>query len=71
MLTGTSIKAMTKTALQTLEVDLPDMGRQRHIAEIDELAARIAAIRHRLTELDTIEVAQMADVLLHCGGEHA
>lgn len=71
MLTGTSIKAMTKTALQTLEVDLPDMGRQRHIAEIDELAVRIAAIRHRLTELDTIEVAQMADVLLHCGGEHA
>lgn len=71
MLTGTSIKALTKTALQTLEIDLPDMGRQRHIAEIDELVVRIAAIRHRLTELDTIEVAQMADVLLHRGGEHA
>ena len=71
MLTGTSIKALTKTALQTLEVDLPDMGRQRHIAEIDELAGRIAAIRHRLTELDTIEVAQMADLLSHRGGDHA
>lgn len=71
MLTGTSIKALTKTALKTLEVDVPDMGRQRHIAEIDELAGRIAAIRHRLTELDTIEVAQMADVLSHGGGGHA
>ncbi len=71
MLTGTSIKALTKTALQTLEVDLPDMGRQRHIAEIDELAGRIAAIRHRLTELDTIEVSQMVSLLSHPGGDHA
>lgn len=71
MLTGTSIKALTKTALQTLEVDLPNMGCQRRIAEITELAVRIAAIRHRLTELDTIEVAQMADLLSHRGGDHA
>jgi hypothetical protein len=71
MLTGTSIKALTKTALQTLEVDVPDMGRQRHIAEIDELAGRIAAIRHRLIELDTIEVTQMAGMFSHRGGDHA
>lgn len=71
MLTGTSIKALTKTALQTLVVDVHDMGRQRQIAEIDELAGRIAAIRHRLTELDTIEVAQMADFLSNGGGSHA
>lgn len=70
MLTGTSIKALTKTALQTLEVDLPDMGRQRCIAEIDELAGRIAAIRHRLTELDAIEVTQMAGLFSHRGGDH-
>lgn len=71
MLTGTSIKALTKSALQTLEVDLPDMGRQRRIAEIDELAGRIAAIRHRLTELDAIEVTQMAGLFSHRGGDHA
>lgn len=71
MLTGTSIKALTKTALQTLEVNLPDMGRQRRIAEIDELAGRIAAIRHQLTELDTIEVTQMAGLISHRGGNHA
>ncbi|MCW5651103.1 MAG: restriction endonuclease subunit S [Ramlibacter sp.] len=71
MLTGTSIKALTKIALQTLEVDLTDMGRQRRIAEIDQLAGRIAAIRHRLTELDAIEVSQMADFFPRSGADHA
>ena len=71
MLTGTSIKALTKTALQTLEVDLPDMERQRRIAEIVQLAGRIAAIRHRLTELDALEVAQIAGLFPHRGGDHA
>lgn len=71
MLTGTSIQALTKTALQTLEVDLPDMGRQRRIAEIDQLGRRIAAIRHRLTELDGIEVAQLAGQISQNGGANA
>ncbi|GKS89457.1 restriction endonuclease subunit S [Acidovorax sp. SUPP2539] len=71
MLTGTSIKALTKTALQTLEVDLLNMGGQRRIAEIAELAGRIAAIRHRLTELDVIEVTQMAGLFSHLGGDYA
>ncbi len=71
MLTGTSIKALTKTTLQTLGVDLPDMGRQRLIAEVVQLATRIAVIRHRLTELDAIEVAQMADLFSHRGGDYA
>ncbi|MCZ8076331.1 MAG: restriction endonuclease subunit S, partial [Paucibacter sp.] len=71
MLTGTSIQALTKTALRTLEVDLPDMGRQRRIAEIDQLGRRIAAIRHRLTELDGIEVAQLANQISQSGGANA
>lgn len=71
ILTGTSIKALTKTALQSLEVDLPALGRQRRIAEIDQLARRIAAIRHRLTELDDIEVAQLPGQLSHRGGANA
>ncbi|WP_445288687.1 restriction endonuclease subunit S [Variovorax atrisoli] len=71
MLTGTSIKALTKTALQTLEVDLPDMGRQRRIAEVDQLGRRIAAIRHRLTELDGIEVAQLDGQIPQSGGTNA
>ena len=71
MPTGTGIKALTKTALLTLEVDLPDMGHQRLIAEIGQLAGRIAAIRYRLTELDAIEVAHMASLFSHVGGDHA
>lgn len=71
MLTGTSIQALTKTALQTLEVDIPDMGCQRRIAEIDQLGRRIAAIRHRLTELDGIEVAQLAGQIPQSGGANA
>lgn len=71
LLTGTTIKALTKTALQSLELDLPDLRQQRRVAEIDQLARRIAAIRHRLTELDDIEVVQLAGQLSHSGGAHA
>lgn len=71
MLTGTSIQALTKSALQTLQVDIPDMGRQRRIAEIDQLGRRIAAIRHRLTELDGMEVAQLAGQIPQSGGANA
>lgn len=71
MLTGTSIKALTKTALQTLEIDLPDLWQQRRVAEIDQLARRIATVRHRLTELDSIEVAQLANHLPHHGSAYA
>jgi hypothetical protein len=71
MLTGTSIKALTKTALVALEVEVPALGRQRRISEIDQLVGRIATIRHRLTELDDIEVAQLAGQLLHLGGARA
>jgi hypothetical protein len=67
LLTGTTIKALTKTALLSLEVDTPELPQQRRVAEIDRLARRIATIRHRLTELDGIEVTQ----LLHRGGANA
>lgn len=71
LLTGTSIKALTKGALLSLEVSLPDLVTQRRVAEIDQLAGRIAAIRHRLTELDTTEVSQMAVLFSQHGGDHA
>lgn len=71
MLTGTSIKALTKTSLASLEIETPDLDRQRRIAEVDQLAGRIAAIRYRLTELDRIEIAQLTGQLLHGGGTHA
>lgn len=71
MLTGTSIKALTKTSLVSLEIETPDLERQRRIAELDQLTGRIAAIRHRLSELDGTEIAQVTSQLLHSGGSHA
>lgn len=71
MLTGTSIKALTKTSLASLEVEIPNHEMQRRIAEMDQLIGRIAVIRHRLSELDGIEVAQLTNQLLCAGGRHA
>ena len=71
MLTGTSIKALTKTALSSLEVELPSLNRQLYIAEVNRLTGRIAAVRHRLNALDVQELAQLSDQLLHEEGLNA
>lgn len=71
MLTGTSIKALTKTALLMLEVEVPPLSRQRQIAELDYTTQQIVAIRHRLNELDKGEIAYLTKQVLHDGGIHA
>lgn len=71
LLTGTSIKALTKTALITLEVEVPPMVKQQQIAELDHTTQRIAVIRHRLNELDKREMDYLTQRLLHAGGIHA
>ena len=71
MLTGTGIKALTKTSLISLEVDVPDLSKQRRIAELDHTTKQIMAIRHRLNELDEAEIAQVTRQVLRDGGIHA
>ncbi|MCK9689489.1 restriction endonuclease subunit S [Scleromatobacter humisilvae] len=71
MLTGSSIKALTKTSLVSLEIETPDLPRQRRIAELDQTTRRIRAIRHRLSELDDAEIAYVTSQLLRAGGAHA
>lgn len=71
LLTGTSIKALTKTALLSLQIEIPDLEKQRRISEIDQLASGIVTIRHRLAELDSIEISQLTRQLLHSGGSDA
>lgn len=71
MLTGTSIQAITKSALGGLPIELPPMARQRHIAEIADLTRQINTIRHRLNELDQLELAQLGERLLALGSSHA
>lgn len=71
MLTGTSIKALTKTSLASLEIEIPNLPTQRCIAEVDQMTARIAAVRHRLSELDSAEATLASSQLLHSGGLRA
>ncbi len=71
MLTGTSIKALTKTALSGLPVNAPPLPEQRRIAEASQVASRIKAIRHRLIELDLQELAGFGSGLLIREGSDA
>jgi len=68
MLTGTSIKALTKIALLSLNVELPDFAKQLLIADLDRTTQRIGAIRHRLNELDKEEIANLTSTFLHAEG---
>lgn len=71
MLTGTSIKAFTKAALLTLEVEVPPLLKQKQIAELDHTTQQIVSIRHRLSELDKAEIAHLTEQYLRDGGRHA
>ncbi|WP_080485614.1 MULTISPECIES: restriction endonuclease subunit S [Burkholderia cepacia complex] len=71
LLTGTSIKAFTKTALLALQVDAPPLSKQQQIAELDHTTQQIVAIRHRLSELDKNEIAYLTQKILHNGNDHA
>jgi restriction endonuclease S subunit len=71
MLTGTTIKALTKAALLSLEVEVPPMSKQREIAELDQTIQEIVAIRHRLNEIDRTEGAYVTRHALRGGAAHA
>jgi hypothetical protein len=64
LLTGTNIKALTKSALLKLDIELPTIDEQKKIAEIDRTVHQIIAIRHRLSELDKAEVAYVTQRFL-------
>lgn len=71
MLTGTGIKALTKASLMSFDIEVPDIAQQRRIAELDQLTTKIARIRHRLNELDLLEVTHVTGQLLERGSLHA
>lgn len=64
MLTGTSIKALTKSALSTLPVEVPSLYKQQQIAELDQTTQQIIALRIRLNELDRNEIAYLTSAML-------
>lgn len=71
LLTGTTIKALTKASLLSLEVEVPPMPKQRQIAELDQTTQEIVAIRHRLNEIDRAEIAHVTRQALRSGTAHA
>ncbi|WP_426129923.1 restriction endonuclease subunit S [Pseudomonas sp. DWP1b1] len=71
MLTGTGIKALTKAALLSLDIEVPAMDRQKKIAEMDETTEKMAAIRLRLNELDRLETSVLTSLILRQGIGHA
>jgi restriction endonuclease S subunit len=71
MLTGTSIKALTKLALLSLELEVPPPPKQRQIAELDRTTQQIVTLRHRLNELDLAEIGCLTKLVLQEGGSHA
>jgi hypothetical protein len=68
LLTGTGIKAMTKSSLLALQVETPPLSKQKEIAEVDMTTKQIIAIRHRLNELDKYETTYLTRRLLKTGG---
>lgn len=68
LLTGTSIKALTKASLVSLEIEVPPLPKQLRIADLDQITKRIVALRHRLSELDEAEATYVTKQLLNGGG---
>lgn len=71
LLTGTNIKALTKVVLSRFEITVPPRAKQEQIAELHHTTERIAQIRHRLSELDRLEMAEMTYQLLQQEPAHA
>lgn len=71
LLTGTSIQALTKSALMTLQIDVPPLSTQHRIAELEYTTQQISAIRHRLNELDKIEIDYLTSQILQSEVHHA
>ena len=67
ILTGTSIKALTKAALLKLKIEIPPLPKQHQIAEIDHTCQEIVALRLRINEKDKEEVAHLTKKILREG----
>lgn len=64
LLTGTNIKALTKTTLLNVQVKVPRLEVQQRIAQLDSRGARLVEIRNRINYLEMTEIAYLTDKLL-------
>jgi Type I restriction modification DNA specificity domain len=65
LLTGTNIKALTKSALLSLQVKVPSLELQRRIAWLAGTSCRLIEIRNRINDLEMTEIEFLTDRLLH------
>lgn len=71
LLTGSNIQSLTKARLQLLQIRLPAMPLQEHIARAHDAVVRAAQIRHRLNQLDQQMLAEMARAWMDTEAAHA
>jgi hypothetical protein len=70
MLAGSAIQALNKSSLQRIEVALPPLKDQQHIAELQSLANDRARLRLELGQLDHAEIEHACETLLKQRGLH-
>lgn len=70
LLTGSNIKALTKAALSTFEIEVPDRARQDQIAQLYGTTARIGQLRLRINQLEQLEMTQVTQQILRQGARH-
>lgn len=71
LLTGTNIQALTKASLLRFEIPVPALAKQDKIADMQRSLSRVTQIRHRLNDIDRLEVAAVAAQFLQGGLCHA
>lgn len=64
LLTGTSIRALTKQNLQQIRVRLPSLEVQAQIAHLQEMREETKILRTRMIELEEIELEEVCRSLL-------
>lgn len=70
LLAGSAIQALNKSSLLRIEVALPSLEQQQHIADLQSLAERRSRLRLELEQLDHAEIEHACEALLEQRGLH-
>ena len=70
LLAGSAIQALNKSSLLRIDVALPPLERQQHIADLQALAEQRSRLRLELEQLDHAEIEHACEALLEPRGLH-
>lgn len=71
LLAGSAIQALNKSSLLKIDVPVPDMPHQEHIAELQALSRQRSELREELERLDRAEIEHACEAVLKQRGVHA